>query len=174
MPTTWPGLYDEVDRLDLSKRRFDAARAEFESWAARTEERALAEAYTSARVRARELYERTAVAVTAEEIRTRPGSSFGSRLSLGLGASRVDLYAVRNPGSSPCLHLGVQRAATSTRAPVFTTLPGALLVRRFDDGFDALCLPVPADTGDCPTITMDGLVLRAFELLIGTHRSTRP
>jgi hypothetical protein len=94
------------------------------------------------------------------------------RVAVALGASRVDLYSVREPGSAPCLHLGIQRAATSTRSPVFTTLPGALLVRRTDDGFDALRLPLPSEGTERPRTTIDWLVLRAFELLVGTHRST--
>jgi hypothetical protein len=169
MPTTWPGLYAETDRLDLSKRRLLAAQAEFESWARDAERRAIAEAQACATARGRELLERTGVGVVVEA--PQPGTRW-MRVSLRLGASRADLYSVRSPGSSPAIHLGVQRAATSTRFPVFTTVPGALLVRRPDDAFDALCLPLPTDARGCPRTSIDGLVLRAFELLLGTHRST--
>jgi hypothetical protein len=176
MPSTWLGLYAEMDRLDLSKRRLLAAQGEFESWARSAEQRAIAEAQAAATLRARELWERTAVGVVVEAPQRsepdRPGPRW-LRVSLRLGASRADLYSVRSAGSSPCLHLGVQRAATSTRFPVFTTVPGALLVRRSDDGFDALSLPLPADSADRPRTTIDGLVLRAFELLCGAHRSAQ-
>jgi hypothetical protein len=174
MPTTWRGLYAEVDRLDLSKRRLLAAQLEFESWAHHAEQQAIAEAQACATLRARELREQTGVEVFVEAPQhTVPGApaSRWMRVSLRLGASRADLYSVRSAGSSPCIHLGVQRAATSTRSPVFTTVPGALLVRRSDDGFDALCLPLPADGVECPRTSTDELVLRAFALLCGTHRS---
>lgn len=170
MPTSWPSLYAEVDRLDLSQRRLLAAQAEFEEWAHRAEGQAFAEAHAAAAFRARELWQRTAVQIVVE-MPERP--TRWMRVSLRLGASRADLYSVRSAGSSPCIHLGVQRAPTSTRCPVFTTLPGALLVRRPDGGFDALCLPLPADAGHCLRTTMDGLVLRAFELLCGAHGSTQ-
>jgi hypothetical protein len=175
MPTSWPALFADVDRMELSRRRLLAAQAEFEAWALGAEARALSYAHAVTLLRAGELYRHTSVQVVVDapprNVSHRLNASH-RRVGVALGASRVDLYSAREPGSAPCLHLGIQRAATSTRTPVFTTLPGALLVRRPDDGFDALRLPVPTDGRDCPRTTIDWLVFRAFELLVGTHRST--
>ncbi len=175
MPSSWPGLFADVDRADLSSRRLVAAQAEFEAWAGHAEECAFVEAHRIAVHRADELHARTAVRVAVDARRLSAGKSRQASprsIGLELGASRVHLYSVRELGTAPCVHLGIQRAATTSRSPVFTTLPGALLVRRPDDGFDALCLPVPTDGRDCPRTTIDALLLRAFELLVAAHRST--
>jgi hypothetical protein len=173
MPSTWPGLYADVDRLDISGRRREAARAEFESWARSAEESVLTCARALAALRASELRAQTAVEVVVEprQGRIRPSASPGP-VSLRLGTSRVHLYSVRNPTSSPCLHLGIQRGATSTRFPVFATLPGVLVVRSGADAFELLGLPIPEDGTPPETVRLEALVLRAFELLIGAYRST--
>jgi hypothetical protein len=170
MPISWNGLFDDVDRADVSNRHLTAARAEFDAWARATEERALAELRETVAARAHELFARTGVALVVDE---RPPSSSDRRapVTLRLGTSRVDLYSVREQGASPCIHLGVQRGATSTRSPVFTTLPGVLLVRSGSTAYEMLSLPL--DESAVPSRTSaDGLALRAFELLLGTHRST--
>jgi hypothetical protein len=172
---SWQGLFADVNRLDLSRRRLHAAQAEFEAWAASAEERALSYAHAVATLRARELHRNTSLRVLVEAPPRFVSDGLRAshhRVGVVLGASRVDLYSVREPAAAPYLHLGVQRAPTSTRAPVFTTVPGALLVRRADDGFDALSLPIPAEGSDRPRTTIDALVLRVFELLVGTHVST--
>ena len=167
MPTTWPGLYDEVDRLDLSSRRLLAARAEFESWARSAEAGALAALHARALLRAAELFERTGLELSVE-----PRDPAGRRpVSFRLGSSRLDLYSVREPETAPCVHLGVQRGATSTRSPVFTTLPGVLLVRSGEAPFDVLALPIP-ESGAPERTSLESLLLRAFGVLIGAYRST--
>ena len=170
MPTSWRHLYDEVDRLDLSNRRLLAARANFDAWAQRTEERCLRELHDTARERSQELLARTGVSViveaSARDERHRRGP-----VTLRVGTSRVDLYSVREPGASPCIHLGVQRGATSTRFPVFATIPGVLLIRALDGDYEMLSLPFEDGTAP-PRTTADAFVLRAFDVLLGTHRST--
>jgi hypothetical protein len=172
---SWQSLYADVDRMDLSKRRLVAAQAEFEAWAARAEERALRYAHAVATLRANELERNTAVKMLVEappRVVGRRLNASHQRVAVTLGASRVDLYSVREPGSAPYLHLGIQRAATGSRTPVFTTLPGALLERRADDEFDALALPFPQGDIERPRTSIDWLVFRMFELVVGTHRST--
>jgi hypothetical protein len=172
MPTNWPGLYEEVDRLDLSKRRLHAARAEFDSWARTAEDTVLVAAHATAVSRARELFLRTGLGLTVESRSLPPGRSLAAApVTLRLGTSRVDLYSVRAEASAPCLHLGVQRGATSTRYPVFTTLPGVLLVRSGNAHFELLALPVQDHVEPART-TVEALVFRAFDLLIGAYRST--
>jgi hypothetical protein len=170
MPSTWPGLYDEVDRLDLSRRRLLAARAEFESWARSAEAGALAALHAHAVLRAAELVERTGLELSVEP-RDPAGARYAPPVSLRLGSSRLDLYSVREPETAPCVHLGVQRGATSTRFPVFTTLPGVLLVRSSEARFDVLALPI-AESGTPERTSLEALLLRAFAILIGSYRST--
>ena len=175
MPRSWNSLYAEADRLDLSNRRQMAARAEFEAWAYGAEERALLELEGTVKARSRELLAQTGLSLVVEaapadarEIAVR-----GRRapVSIGLGTSRVDLYSIREPGASPCIHLGVQRGATSTRFPVFATIPGVLLIRSRNTDYEMLSLPLD-DAVDPPRTNMDAFALRAFEVLLATHRST--
>jgi hypothetical protein len=175
MPTSWTGLFDHVDRVDVSNRRLAATKAEFDAWAREAEGRAMAELHDTVTVRARELLARTGVAVVVD---SRPcgarGPSWSDRSApviLRLGTSRLDLYSVREPGASPCIHLGLQRGATSTRFPVFATLPGVLLIRSGGAAYEMLSLPLDESVVP-PRTNADALALRAFELLLETHRST--
>lgn len=172
---TWPGLFHEIDRLDVAGRRARAVQAEFEQWAALAERRTMADARLAAVARADEVRDQTGLetAVTGPagpEGVSRLGTTW-SAVSLSLGTCRVDLYSVRRPAESPMVHFGVTRGPTLTRHPVLATLPGALVVRRAGNGLEYVALPLSRDH-ERSTTTLDALVLRAFELLVGAHCST--
>jgi hypothetical protein len=182
MPS-WKGFLDEAERVDVAERHAGSARATFEMWALRTEERVLAELNAEAGLRALEFADVTGAVVRVEASVNPVPPHQRSRwrtVSLRLGASRVEVYSVRNPGESPTVHLAVLRGPTSTRYPVFATLPGALVIRATNDGvdptgtdFELLALPLAAPGVDRRRTTIDALVLRAFDLLLGMHRSVR-
>jgi hypothetical protein len=94
-------------------------------------------------------------------------------VSLALGSSRLDLYPARELGETPAIHFALTRAPTTTRFPVIVSLPGCLIVRR-DNGQIALLGAEARGLPDMrPSVTFDAVVLRAFELLMGAHHSTR-
>lgn len=176
---TWPELHREVDRLDIGERRATSEREAFERWCAIAEDGVLFALAAAAESRARELQAETGAIVrvsTSGVAQAESGPVPRPRVvSLELGSSRVDLYSVRATAESPRLHLGVLRGATSTRFPVLASLPGCLVVRRSDGGFDLIVPPSSRTKEAYPeTTSIDALVLRAFELLVGTHQSTRP
>ena len=188
---TWPELHRELNRLDVGNRRQAAERESFERWCAIAEDRVLSALAARAASRARELEVETGAHIRVSTSGTAPspsgpGFSRVRVLTLELGSSRVDVYSVRATAESPSIHLGVLRGATTTRHPVLAALPGCLVVRRSDGGFDLLLPPSPLAPslpsaaspaakapGDRRTTSIDALVLRAFELLVGAHRSTR-
>jgi hypothetical protein len=173
---TWPELRDEILRLDLGGIRVTAERAAFERWCRDAEARVQDAVHRAATARAEALLRETGASVTVSAGAGSRGTTAErprfSVVSLALGRSRVDVYSVRAPGESPSLHYGVLRGATSTRFPVLAPVPGCLVIRRDDGELELLAAPDPRSE-DSPraTTTVDGVVLRAFELLVGAHRA---
>lgn len=173
----WSELFQQVDALDLSGRRFRAEGAEFEAWCQTAERALLAELGDLAESRATELALRTEVQVLVSRAVQGPAlSDQGPRASaveLRLGETRVYLYSARELGESPAVHLAVRRGGASTRCPVLASLPGALVVRGEGGSPRLLSLPRPLDAPPSEAHpSPDDLVLRAFEVLIAAHRGT--
>jgi hypothetical protein len=175
---TFTDLRRWVDRLDLGDRRATAAREIFERWCAAAEDQVLSALAARLATEAAALAARTGVKVrlsASSGERSSSESVLGVRaLSIELGSSRVEVYSVRGAAESPRVHLGVLRGATSTRFPVMATVPGCLVVRREDGGIGLIVAPIPAATpSERRATSIDAVALRAFELLIGAHQSTR-
>ena len=174
MPT-WNELFENVARRQSASERASADRAGFEQWCELAEDRVLETLGSIALSRSAELAARAGVRATVRRLTTRRHTGAGAHnriLSLELAGSRVDVYSTREFGQSPSLHLAVMRAPTTTRFPVMTSLPGALVVRR-DDGGITLLGAKPGDVIPRPVTSYDAIVLRAFELLVGAAESVR-
>jgi hypothetical protein len=193
----WIDLHREVNRLDLTGRQKNAERDRFEEWCVLAEEQVLVALAARAESRAQELERETGAYIRvstsgAVPVATATGPVSRPRfrmVSLELGACRVDVYSARAVYESPCFHLGVLQGRTaSVRFPVMASIPGCLVVRLEDDGFELLVPPPLEITLDFPasppvaasgraperrTTSMDAVLLRAFELLVGAHQSTR-
>jgi len=189
---TFADLHRAVDLLDLSERRARKERERVEQWFAVTEERVFSALGAEARARASELEKATEAIIRVSTSGTagQPGAprapvqqprDFRIRaVSLELGSSRVDVYSMRGAGEAVRLHFGVSRGATGiVRFPVMASFPGCLVVRNEDGGFELLlpvCQPpggVPGDAPERRATSIDAVVLRAFELLVAAHQSTR-
>jgi len=168
MPT-WAGLFRRIDDLDPLDRRAHSERTRFQEWAVSAERRVMADFARVARAKSRETQARTGVcvAVALEEHAPSLSSFAGTRhvVSLAFAGSSVGLYATRPAGEAPSVHMACQRAATTSRYPVLVTLPGCLVIRSGDFGYQPISLPERVPT------SVDAVVLRAFVLLFGAFES---
>jgi hypothetical protein len=153
-------------------------RAQVEQWCELAEEWVLSTLASIALSRSAELAARSDLHVRVVQAAA-PSAGQSPRfrvVSLALGGTRLDMYASRDSRDacgSPAVHFALTRAPTTTRFPVVMTLPGCSIVRRDNGEIALLGPPLEELSGMRPTVTFDAVVLRALEILIGAHHSSR-
>lgn len=171
-----PSSPDSGPESRVSPGRAQEDRAQFEQWCELAEEWVLSTLASIALSRSAELaaHGDWNVRVLRAASHGRNGSGPRYRVvSLALGASRVDIYSTREPGQTPSIHFAVTRAPTTTRFPVVMTVPGCVVVRRPNGEIALIAALAEHSSGLRPAMAFDAVVVRAFELLVGAHRSAR-
>lgn len=171
----WSELYQRYADLDAErqaneKNRADAAEAarQRETWCSDVEDRVMAALAKVAQRRAREFGESTGATVEVDYPAEKPifAQELGHRMSfigLRLGGSRVHIYSTRPHAMLPHVHLVHTHQSDATRKRL-VSIPGCVVVRSGDDGFELLRRDEKTRVAEPATI--EDVVYRAFELLV--------
>jgi hypothetical protein len=172
----WQQLFADVRAEHDEETAARAAAKRTEEARAQLAEKVLADLAAQANLRAEELYGRTGRTVAVEFPSHRPvdliddGGAHMSFLRLKSGASSLHVYSHRQPGKAPSLHFLNPVKDESAGSHRVWSEP-VCMAQPLDEGrYELRELHSPYDTTAGASFTVDDLVLRAFQRLLGLPR----
>jgi hypothetical protein len=185
-PNNWEQLYDHYRGAESRRREEELRHAEelqaledFEAWSRSSTEQLMADLREAANQRSESFSTRTGHELSVEypsgpPITVPEGGPEIRFLRLALGAARVHLYSSHTPGGLIHIHLLPSRQTSLSHNQRLLSEPGAFLVRLENNAYELRHLPGDPEGEQGTPMTLDGLLFKAFRLLVNWAEAGLP